>query len=156
MSQTYIRRLKRIGDEFVAARGALAYAAQNWQKHALYSHRELEMIGPQDIKNAADNLETTFIIRLFAEFEGILKEHLTQHHAGIHLPEDARAVWLIDRVANLQTPHIGLPLRDRVHEVRRYRNALVHSSPVVIAPLLFVEASSRLNLYLDKLPEPLD
>jgi hypothetical protein len=54
----------------------------------------------------------------------------------------------------LQTPPIGLPLRQRVHEVRRYRNALVHVSAITGIPFLFSEARSRLNTYLAKLPEP--
>jgi hypothetical protein len=155
MSSVYIRRVKRLNDEYLAARGALAYVARNWQAHTIFNASELEPIGPQDIKNAAEHLEETFIIRLFAEFEGMLKEYLAQHHPGIAVPEDARAVWLIDRVATLQSPHIVQPLRMRVHAVRRYRNALVHSGIMMPIPLQFGEARSSLNTYLDKLPEPL-
>lgn len=154
MSRVYIQKLKSIGDEFSAAKGTLEYAALNWQKQALYNQQGLELIGPQDVRNAAVNLEATFIIRLFAAFEGMLKDHMAQHHSDIALPEDVRIVWLIDRVALLQTPHIELFLRERVHEVRPYRNALVHASAVATAPILFSEARSRLNTYLNKLPEP--
>jgi hypothetical protein len=91
---------------------------------------------------------------LFAAFEGALKEHLAEYHAGMAVPEDVRVVWLIDRVATLQTPHIGIPLRQRVHEVRRYRNALVHATVPAPLSLSFTEARARLNTYLDKLPEP--
>ena len=53
MSRVYIQKLKSIGDEFSAAKGALEYAALNWQKQALYNHPGLELIGPQDVRNAA-------------------------------------------------------------------------------------------------------
>lgn len=155
MSSVYIRRLKDIGDEFIATRGALAYVGRNWQKHSLYNDTDLQAVGPQDVLNAAANIERTFIIRLFAAFEGMLKDHLAQQHPDIAVSDDASVAFLIDRVATLQTPHISNPLRQSVHEVRRYRNALVHSSPVTVTPLTFTQARSRLNTYLDKLPEPL-
>ena len=76
MSRVYSDRLKSIGAEFAAAKSTLEYAALNWHKQALYAEPGLQLIGPQDIINAAANLEATFIIRLFAAFEGILKEHM--------------------------------------------------------------------------------
>ena len=155
MSAIYINRIRRIKDEFVAAQGALAYVARNWQKQAIFNDDELEAVGPQDIKNAADNMEATFIIRVFAAFEGMLKEHLAQHHSGIAMPDDVSVAWLIDRVATLQTPHIGTPLRNNIHHVRRYRNSLVHADAAIVSPLQLIEVCSRLNTYLDKLPDPL-
>lgn len=155
MSSVYIRNIRRIGREYEAARGALAYTERNWQKMALFNDSELEHVGPQDLRNAVNNLEATFIIRIFAAYEGMLKEHLMQHHAHIAVPEDARAVWLIDRVSTLQSPHIGTPLRNRVHDVRRHRNSLVHAVLAAPLPMTFDEVRSRLNTYLDKLPEPL-
>lgn len=154
MSATYIRHLRRIGRELLAAKGALNYAGRSWDRHDLANDSDLREVGPQDIRNAADNLEATFIIRLFATFEGILKEHLAQQHPGIAVPEDARAVWLIDRAAVLQSPPIGAPLRQRVHDVRKYRNVLVHASSVLLPRMTFFEVLLRLITYLSKLPEP--
>ena len=155
MSGVFISRVRSISDEFVASRGALAYVARNWQKLSVFNDTELEVIGPHDIQSAADNLEVTFIIRLFAAFEGMLKEHIGDHHRAITLPEDVRVVWLIDRVATLQARHIDPILRNRVHQVRGYRNALVHAAPTPATSLTFPEVRSCLNTYLDKLPEPL-
>ncbi len=87
-------------------------------------------------------------------FEGILKEHLAQHHPNIHVPEEARAVWLIDRVAQRQSPPISLPLRSRVHEVRRYRNFLAHPSGRIPVETPFSTAIFRLSKFVDYLPEP--
>jgi hypothetical protein len=152
MSQTYIHQMKSIGDQFEANAGALAYVARHWLKQSIYN--EIDRIGPEDFKKALDSLEATFVIRLFAAFEGILKEHMAQHHSAIALPEDVSMYRLIDLAANRQTPPIGLPLRNRVHEVRRYRNSLVHSGAPAVPTVPFTEALSRLNTYLAKLPEP--
>ncbi len=154
MSATYTRQLRKIGRELLAAKGALNYAGRNWDRRDLASDSGLREIGPQDIRNAADNLEATFIIRLFATFEGILKEHLAHQHPGIAVPEDARAVWLIDRVAVLQPSPISALLRQRVHDVRKYRNVLVHANSVLLSRMTFAEPLARLITYPIKLPEP--
>ncbi len=99
-------------------------------------------------------MDAIFLIRLFSLFEGILKEHLTQHHPGISVPEEARAIWLIDRVAQRQTPPIGQALRSRVHEVRRYRNYLAQPSGRVPVETPFSMAIFRLSKFVDHLPEP--
>ena len=152
MSSIYINKSKSIRSEFKANQDALAYIVRHWQKQAIYN--EIDQVGPEDFKKALDNLEGTFVLRLFAAFEGMLKEHMAQHHPAITLPEDVSMYRLIDLVANRQTPPISLPLRQRVHEVRRYRNSLVHSGAPAVPTIAFAEALSRLNTYLAKLPEP--
>ena len=44
-------------------------------------------------------------------------------------------------------------VRDAVHEVREYRNSLVHERTDPAPPVALVEARSRLNTFLGKLPE---
>ena len=112
-----------------------------------------ELVSKQDCLEALKHLETVYTVRLFSVFEGILKEHIVLSHPHIHLPEDAKAIWLIDRVANLQTPHISSSIREHAHNVRKYRNYLIHSANVA-ANVDFDDALFYLSKYVAKLPAP--
>ena len=68
MSDAYIRRLRAVQAEFESARQAMTYVDRNWQTHAIY--REVERVTPRDLAQGGRNVEATYIIRLFAEFEG--------------------------------------------------------------------------------------
>ena len=94
--------------EFEATRDALTYVEQNWQRQNISLH--VSGNGPADLLRAAGNLQEVYLLRLFSTFEGLLKEHSAQRHPGIVVPEEARAVWLIDRVAQRQTPAISAAL----------------------------------------------
>lgn len=69
MSERYVQRLRAIEAEFNAAQQSLAYAQRNWQSHTL--EREFGKTTPRDLTQAMRHIEATYIIRLFAEFEGI-------------------------------------------------------------------------------------
>jgi len=152
MSEVYVRRLFRIQREYGATRDAAAYVLHNWHKQDIF--RDIQGISEEDLRRAAGNLDAIFLIRLFSTFEGILKEHLAQHHPNIAVPEEARAVWLIDRVAQRQSPPIPASLKSRVHEVRRYRNYLTHASVGRPLETPFAMALFRLSKFVDRLPEP--
>ena len=152
MSDRFVRRLKSVQSEYDAAREAIAYVDRYWQK--LNISAEIGGITPKQFTNAANSLETIFIIRLFSTFEGVLKEHLAKNHPTISVPEDARAVWLIDRVANRQTPRINAPLVSKVHDVRKYRNSLVHVGGPVPCRIIFTDALAALAKFCDWLPDP--
>jgi len=152
VSEVYVRRLSRVQREYDATRDAVGYVMRNWQKQSI--SLDTQGTGLEDLRRAAGNLDAIFVIRLFSMFEGILKEHLTQHHPGITVPEEARAVWLIDRVAQRQSPPIAPPLKSRVHDVRRYRNYLAHPSGRVPVETPFAMAIFRLSKFVDHLPEP--
>lgn len=155
MSDIYVRRLGRLRDEYQAARGALVYALEYWQTQSLYNFHSLERSSRDEVRRAAENLESTFFIRAFSVFEGALKEHLEKNHPVVAVAEDVSAAWLIDRVGALQDPPIRDPLRPLVHQVRRYRNYLVHPGAGPMPPLVtFQDALSRLSRFLDRLPEP--
>ena len=152
MSDLYIRKLGRIRDEYRAAAGALAYVSVYWHKQNIFNFGGLEASSLEEIKRAADNLEATFLIRVFSAFEGVLKEHLATYHARGKVADDVSAAWLIDRVSNLQRPRINLQLRQQVHTVRRYRNHLVHRGSSMPATVEFSEALARLTKFVHRLP----
>jgi hypothetical protein len=68
---------------------------------------------------ALKNLEGTYVIRLFAEFETGAREYW-----GAKWATDPKAVDLLDGLA----ARCGIPdtQRDNAHKVRDYRNSLVH------------------------------
>ena len=152
MSQQYLRRLNQVKSDFDAADDALSYVSRNWDKNNI--SQEVSRSKLADFRKAQVGLETMFFIRLFATFEGILKQHLVERHSTLTLPEDPKAVWLIDRVGNLQRPRITLPLRVRVHDVRCYRNYLVHSGRHWMPQIVFIDALTGLGRFVSHLPEP--
>ena len=151
MSDAYVHSLVDVQSEYLAAEEALECVILNWQRESIV--RAIQG-GLDDFQRAAGDLEAVFVIRLFSVFEGILKVHLEQHHPGIHVPEEARSVWLIDRVAQRQPRPITFLLRQRGHEVRRYRNFLVHPRGPVLPVMFFADALAPLSKFVDYLPEP--
>jgi hypothetical protein len=152
MSDVYIHFLEQVQKELNAAQDTLSYTEQNWYKNSIFL--DIPDSGFSDIIRAGIHLEAVYFIRLFSTFESILKEHLAQHHPGTTVPEEARAVWLIDRTAQRQAPAISAVLKDRVHDIRRYRNHLTHLNSRALFPIPFTTALARLNKFVDYLPEP--
>lgn len=152
MSDVYVHLLERVHRELNAAQDALSYTEQNWYRNSIFLDMPTSSL--PDIIRASNRLEAVYFIRLFSTFESILKEHLIQHHPGITVPEEARAIWLIDRTAQRQTPAITPALRSRVHDVRRYRNHLTHLNDRMLFPIPFTIALARLSKFVDYLSEP--
>ena len=101
----------------------------------------------RDARNLARNLESTYLIRLFAEFESGLRSCWERSlKRTTHPPVKD----LLDAIAYIRT--IPQDLLDDVHEVRRLRNAFVHESDGSEIPLSLAEAKSRLCHYFSWLP----
>lgn len=75
-----------------------------------------------DVNRASERLEGTYIIRLFSEFEAVLKTILRERKIQ-KIPRDAKP--LINRVASYFK--FAGPILDNAHVVREYRNKLVHN-----------------------------
>lgn len=145
MSYLHIQQLASVRHELDAARVAIAYVERN--KSKLNDEPEVRDVAVKHIRLALNNLEDTYIIRLFAEFEGILRDHLPPR-AG---HPDRRAIYdLINRVALRH--RIPDPMRDAVQDVREYRNLLAHRGNAHARTIAFQSALSILNRYLDRLP----
>jgi hypothetical protein len=80
---------------------------------------------PRDLVTAADKVESTYMIRMWAEFETAIRSY-RRHITGD--PDDRITTSnLIDWTAGVrQGRAISEDVRDDVHEVREYRNHLVH------------------------------
>ena len=152
MSDLYIQRLRSVQTELAAVRAALACVERNWQRQGIYL--DISMLTPADFIQAARRAEAAYFIRLYAEFEGILKDHLATNHPQVPVPDKPKVDWLITRMIQVEGLAVGPPLRRKVDAVRDYRNLIAHRQARSTAFVLFDDALSVLNTFLAKLPEP--
>jgi hypothetical protein len=147
MSHTRIRRLTAVREEFEATQYATAFFVKNWS--ALVNTPGADGTQLQPLKSAAGGgLEKTYFIRLFSQFEAELRIFLHEQHRRI--PRHAEN--LINRVTAMQ--YVDAHLADNVHNVRLYRNQLVHEGNDLAVVVTFTDALSLLNRFLAYLPEP--
>ena len=105
---------------------------------------------PGDLRACQDHLDPTYLIRLFAEFESPLRLYWRDARKR-RTWQTIRIGVLIDRVAAYQ--HVPDSVVDAVHEVREWRNALVHRATVARSSALVCrECRSRLCRFLSYLP----
>ena len=93
MSDLYIQRLRLIRDEFEVAHRSLSYVHQNWDGRSLSRVTLFQGIAKESVRPALRNIEVTYFVRLFAEFEGILKEHLGTNHPTVKIPAKPRGCY---------------------------------------------------------------
>jgi hypothetical protein len=139
-------RLQTIQQQFRVAASAVSGLLRDLRQDpaALRS----EGLLPSDVARCGGRLEETYIVRLFSEFEATIRNA-------------CKALWprmamgrtpvrtLMDRLAARQS--IVFDIHDRTHDVRKYRNSLVHHSPQTVA-LALHECRSRLAQFLSYLP----
>ena len=109
-------RIKAVEREYVAMR----QAADRFQQAALGDPTILQgNLRHGEIVTASKNLEGTYLIRLFAEFETGARQYWSEIW-----DTDPKTVDLINGLA----ARCGTPdtQRDNAHLVREYRNSLVH------------------------------
>jgi len=154
VSKIYQRRLIRLQDERETALELVSFVHDNWYTKSFFNEAAFRGRTLAEIARLAESLETTFITALFAAFEGILREHMSQHHSGTLVPESAGAAFLIDQAAVAQPVRISVSLGNQVHRVRQYRNSLMHPAGRDAAEVSFTEALAHLSRYVGWLPNP--
>lgn len=137
------RRLARVRDEFDAARFALA--------HVLGLLGSGDITQPMQVTRShvrlcSRHLEITYVLRLYAEYEGVLMDYWS---TGMRRRSRPRMRILMERIASNQTMSLG-HLAD-AHQVRDFRNEIVHRN-LREARLTFGDCASRLGRYLSWLP----
>ena len=96
-----------------------------------------------EIGTASVRLEGTYVIRVFAEFENVLRHFIL----AFHIRRPRAAETLINRVRD--RGHIPQPMTDAVHRVREYRNILVHERLALVAPVT-IETTRFLCTFLSR------
>lgn len=145
--------LDQIGDiemECSAARSALALLAQELEANPRWGAPHGWRA--RDAESCRENLETTYIIRLFAEFESGLRNVWKRYFRKNSRPPTKQLIESV--AAKRQIPQDCL---SKAHQVRGFRNRLVHEldgedleQPPVT--LTLGEAKSRLCTYFSYLP----
>jgi len=107
-----------------------------------------EQLRVADFHNFRDKLGPTYLIRLFAEFEAGLREGWARAFGQATSP---RMQDLIDSIAARRL--IPAPWRTAAHDVRAYRNALIHEGGVDAPPIGLDEAQSHLCRFFSRLPD---
>ena len=147
MSDRRVRRLALVRDEYDAAREALAYLNRNWNR--LQNVKQFRGIGRPDVREALANLEDTYIVRLTIELENMLRSYYVEHQPALRVPRNTETI--VNRIARFEA--IPDPIRDKVHEVRNYRNYFVHGGGLRPEDVSFSTALANLAKYVSRMPD---
>ena len=146
--QVFFRRIRAGEREYRIASLAVTrlQAAVALEQTALKN----EGLSIADLSACRENLEATYLIRLFAEFETPLRLYWRDVR-GRRTWNTIAARTLIDRVAAYQ--HVPADVVTAAHRVREFRNALVHTPTAEAAEkLTYAECRSALCRFLSFLP----
>lgn len=102
---------------------------------------------PRDLVAADENLEATYLIRMFAEFETGLRSYWITVRSSAYAPVRD----MLDGLGAMR--HIPSDVIKDAHEVREYRNRLVHQREEETGVVTISEARGRLGTYLARLPD---
>jgi hypothetical protein len=140
MSHTRIQRMGAVRQEYQAARRAVAFFVEGWS--VLVNTVDVSPYQQQDFRAAYAGLETTYLIRLFSQFETELRIFVREQGRRVLRPAES----LINRMASML--HIEADIVANVHAVRQYRNRLVHEEITPTVAIPFEDALPLLNRFL--------
>ena len=143
--QFRIERVRAVEREYQAA----TLAGRLLSEHLQRDPAPLGAVGLQqaDFRNLLENLESTFLIRMFAECEAALRD--TWRNC-FRRPTQPAVKDLLDAIAAYRS--VPQHVLDTAHDVRRFRNALVHEEAEAAETLTLAEARRRLCRFLAFLP----
>ena len=113
--------IESVEREYYAARTAAARLGEIAARDSTVLHRT--PLRPRDLRDCVDNLEGTFVVRLFAEFEAALRRYWRWVRRRPRLQQTPVSV-LLRRVGDRQ--HVPIDVAREVDLVREFRNSLVH------------------------------
>lgn len=145
--QEAFRRLNLVRDEFDAARFSLAQTLRDLDSDPnVYHAGKRQQVTHGQLQTCAENLQITYLVRLFAEFEAILRDYWLK---GRHRRTEPGMEVLMDRLGAYCTVTCD-DLQD-AHEVRAYRNDVIHAH-LQNPRFDFHECRSRLAHFVRWLP----
>ena len=135
--------LHRIRDELDAGRFALARVLADLYRDAgVYQAARIDGVTGEELKRCARNLEITFVLRLFAEFEAILRNFWLHGVGKATEPEMRVLMESIGRRRGMSDEDLA-----HAHEIRKYRNDIIHEN-LRNARFAFPECLRILGLFL--------
>lgn len=141
----WMDRIKAVEREFKAVKAAVDDFLNNLTTHRAKLPPDTHL---KDARNMSDNLEGTYLIRLYAAFESGLRSYWKWGRKKKSKPVTE---VLINSIATERK--VPKEIRDDVHEVRRYRNSLVHESEDEITSVGIQAARARLCTFFARLPD---
>lgn len=141
--QERIERIKSVEREYQAAAVAAELLAEKLRSEPSFLAPTLRA---RDGEVVRQSIETAFLIRLFAVFEAGLREVWSE---ALRQTTEPRMKDLVDAL----TARRGVPqgVADAVHQVREYRNALLHGGET--SSVSIGDARRQLNRFFARLPE---
>ena len=131
VSYLHVQRIVVIAEDYAAVRQAVIKSLQ-----------DTSLVGYAVLSRAEGNLETTYVARLFSEFEGILRPYL-QVNDPRRRPVPRNISSTINRMAAIW--RVPDDIRDAVQEARQYRNSVVHPDGTTRAAISFSDTRSILS-----------
>lgn len=144
-STAWSERIKDVEREYRVA----SYAGDLLGKHLMAEPDALAVLDlrRRDAARFKANLEPTYLVRVYAEFEACLREAWRRSFQRTTFP---KMEVLIDRIGNLRQVPAGRVTE--VHQVRGYRNDVVHDVRGGAARVSLGQARSHLCAYIGRLP----
>ena len=141
--------LKSVQNEFTAARFSVAATHRVAQIDPTSLSADANSVKPSHLRDCLANLEMTYVLRLFAEFEYVLRDFWQAMRPRQRGRRRTHMELLIDRIATL----LSIPTEtvSAAQRVRDYRNAHVHRGDIV-QELTFRDCKSILAHFLSFLP----
>lgn len=141
-------RIRVVLNELAAARFSVARTARESELEPTVLALTDPTLCPSDLKICARNLDITYTLRMFSEFEAVLRDYWS----AIQPCPRARRMrmqLLMNRVAARQ--YIATKVLDDAHDVREHRNDVVHDR-LRVPRLTFHDCKSRLARFTGYLP----
>jgi hypothetical protein len=140
-------RIKAVEREFWSARRAIDRLSADVARDASALG---EGPSPRDLRSANENLEGTYLIRMFAVFESGVRSFWRAMRPRAR----TQAEVLLDRVGGNRS--ISADVIDDVHAARKYRNNLLHDREEEVVVVTVSQARRCFQIYLARLPNEWD
>lgn len=133
-------QLRHIEREHEAAIVAVDYFMQAVHGGQTYLPESLKRL---NLRQLAERLEPTFVLRMFSDFELALRLYLTERHQVVPRTMKGK-INLAAHVAGFR----GAPV-DGAHKARKFRNKVAHQSNLTVDDLSLRLVTRCLCTYLD-------
>jgi hypothetical protein len=139
--------LARVRDELEAGRFAVSIVLGGIdQDERIAQAAQVYDVTSEELRRCADNLQVTFVLRLFSEFEAVLRDYWKEGLGRSSAPDMRPLMESIARRRAMSQNDL-----DMAHEVRLYRNVIIHEK-MREGGFDFSECKQRLGMYLRWLP----
>ena len=144
--EAYINKIETAYHEYLAASIAIELLEIRLRADpSFFTGRELRSRIARELR---ENLEGTYLIRLFAVFEAGLRDAWLNNW---HRNKEPPVSTLIDAIATKRI--IKEDWVDWVHKIRDHRNGLIHQDAAGVEPITIEESQKYLRAYFSSLPK---